>query len=96
MKKWKTVIDLEKYYGEKTYKEKQKQLEKKEYTKEEKIKMSMEMTNIIREKQFTLYHDFMEYLSVNCPDMFNMLTFDKKENKFILEYIKSKAASRYR
>lgn len=42
------------------------------------------------EKEFDLYHDLMDDIMDSHPDWFNMLTFNKKENKFILDYIKSK------
>ena len=32
----------------------------------------------------------MDDIMDSHPDWFNMLTFNKKENKFILDYIKSK------
>ena len=96
MVKWEGPIDFEKYYGDRKYKEKQIQLEKMDYSKKEKLQMSMDMITLIQEKHFNLYHDFMDYISENEPDWFNMLTFDRKENKFILEYIKSKAISKYR
>lgn len=96
MSRWEGPIDFEKYYGERKYKEIQTQLAKKDYSKKEKLQMSMDMIKLIQEKDFNLYHDFMGYISENEPDWFNMLTFDRKENKFILEYIKSKTISKYR
>ncbi|MCI6847231.1 MAG: hypothetical protein MR835_00015 [Erysipelotrichaceae bacterium] len=96
MSRWEGPIDFEKYYGARKYKEIQTQLAKKDYSKKEKLQMSMDMIKLIQEKDFNLYHDFMDYISENEPDWFNMLTFDRKENKFILEYIKSKAISKYR
>ncbi|MGN1379241.1 MAG: hypothetical protein ACI4XR_02460 [Bacilli bacterium] len=96
MGRWEGHIDFEKYYGDRKYKEIQTQLEKKYYSKKEKLQMSMDMIKLIQEKDFNLYHDFMDYISENEPDWFNMLTFDRKKNKFILEYIKSKAISKYR
>lgn len=93
---WEGSIDFERYYGERKYKKLQEQLEKKNITKEQKLQMSMDMIKLIREKNFNLYHDFMDYISENEPDWFNMLIFDKKENKFILEYIKGNVMRKYR
>lgn len=96
MGRWEGPIDFEKYYGDRKYKELQEQLEKINYTKKEKLQMSMDMIKLIRDKDFKLYHDFMDYISENNPDWFNMLTFDRKENEFILEYIKLKVMAKYR
>ncbi len=96
MKRWDDSIDFEKYYGEKQYKKLQIDLERKVYTSVEKKQMIYKMIDIIKEKKFTLYHDFMDYISVNEVDCFNMITFNSKERKCILEYIKSKAISKYR
>lgn len=89
-------MDSKKYYGERKYKEIQIELEKKNYSKEEKLQMTKAMIKFINKNNYNLYHDFMDYISETELDWFNMLTFNKKENKFILEYIKSKTISKYR
>lgn len=96
MKRWERPIDFEKYYGEKKYKKAQEKLEKKDYSNFEKNQMTMKMVSIIKEKDFNLYHDFMDYISENELNCFNMITFNKKERQVILEYIKSKTISKYR
>lgn len=52
--------------------------------------MLREINKYAMEKEFDLYHDLMDDIMDSHPDWFNMLTFNKKENKFILDYIKSK------
>ena len=96
MGRWNGKIDFEKYYGIKKYKELQIQLQKKKFTEIDKAQMFSDMTTYIKDKNFKLYHDFMDDISVSHPDWFNMLTFDRKVNKAILEYIKSKVMSEYR
>ena len=80
------TTDFEKYYGDRKYKEKQIKLEKIDFANFEKKRMLREINKYAMEKEFDLYHDLMD----SHPDWFNMLTFNKKENKFILDYIKSK------
>lgn len=96
MKRWSGTINFEKYYGEKKYKKLQENLEKKEYTELEKKQLIKKIMGIIIEKEFNLYHDFMDYISENELDCFNMITFNPKERNFVLEYIKSKSISKYR
>jgi len=84
------VTDFEKYYGDRKYKEKQIELEKIDFTNFEKKRMLREINKYAMEKEFDLYHDLMDDIMDSHPDWFNMLTFNKKENKFILDYIKSK------
>lgn len=96
MKRREGPIDFEKYYGEKKYKKMQEKLEKKDYSNFEKNQLTMKMVSIIKEKNFNLYHDFMDYISENELDCFNMITFNKKERQVILEYIKSKTISKNR
>ena len=81
----------EKYWGKRKYKELQCQIQKIEYSKEEKMHMSFEIIGYIRDKGYTLYHDFMDDISESHSDWFNMLTFDKNYNKSVLIYIKNKA-----
>ena len=84
------ATDFEKYYGDRKYKEKQFELEKIDFTNFEKKRMLREINKYAMEKEFDLYHDLMDDIMDSHPDWFNMLTFNKKENKFILDYIKSK------
>ena len=95
MSRWKGPIDFNKYYGEKDYKKKQQSLEKIEFTSKEKDKILYDIFEYIKEKDFVTYHDFMDDISINKPDWFNYVTFDRKIKKFILEYIKSKVRSNY-
>ena len=96
MKRWQGSIDFEKYYGDKRYKKLQKEIVKKDYSSFEKNKMIMKIVKIIKEKNFDLYHNLMDYIAENELDCFNMLSFNIKERKFILHYIKSKIISKYR
>ena len=96
MSRWEGPIDFDKYYGEKEYKKKQRQLEKKQFSETEKGKMSIEILKYIDDKNYLLYHDFMEDISENNTDWFNYITFDREIKKCILTYIKSKAISKYR
>lgn len=84
------TTDFEKYYGDRKYKEKQIKLEKIDFANFEKKRMLREINKYAMEKEFDLYHDLMDDIMDSHPDWFNMLTFNKKENKFILDYIKSK------
>lgn len=96
MSRWEGPIDFDKYYGEKEYKKKQQQLEKKEYSKTEKDKMFRDILKYIDDNNLVLYHDLMEDISNSNTDWFNYITFDKNTRKCILTYIKSKAISKYR
>lgn len=96
MSRWEGAIDFEKYYGEKKYKRIQQNLEKKTFSKIEKRKLLIEIMSYIKEKEYKLYHDFMDDISINKKDWFNFLTYDKKANKIILEYIKFIAIKPYR
>lgn len=83
-------MDFNKYFGEKKYKIRQMELKKKYFTDSQKTEMLLKMSLLIKEKDFKLYHNFMDYISENNEDWFNLLTFDRKSNKFILTYIKSR------
>ena len=96
MSRWEGPIDFEKYYGKRKYKDLQINLKKIEYNKEERQKMLKEILLYIQEKDFKLYHDFMDDICEKYPDWFNMITFNKNEKKCILEYIKSSAIAPYR
>ena len=72
---------LEKYWGDRQYKVIQTTLEKQNFTKDEKLKMLREAIDYLIEKNYDLYHDFMDNISVTHPDWFNMLSFDKKNVK---------------
>ena len=96
MKRCQESIDLEKYYGERKYKKKQVGLEKICYSKLQKDKISMEIFQYIRNKDYHIYHDLMDDICESNPDWFNLLTFDKESRKFILTYLKSKNSSSYR
>lgn len=96
MSKWEGTMDFEKYYGDREYKDKQLTIEKIEFSSKQKQKMLREITKYIIDKKFTLYHDLMDDISKSHIDWFNMLTFNRKENNFIVQYIKSKNMSKYR
>lgn len=96
LKRWEGQIDFEKYYGERKYKTAQVQLQKQKFTDNEKVQMFRDIVTFIEQKDFRLYHDFMDDISISHPDWFNMLTFDRKINRAVLEYIKSKVMSEYR
>lgn len=96
MSRWEGPIDFEKYYGERKYKEIQSGIKKIEYSKNEKQKMLKAIISYIQEKDFKLYHDFMDDICESHQDWFNMITFNRNEKKCILEYIKSSAIAPYR
>lgn len=96
MSRWEGPIDFEKYYGERKYKEIQSQIKKIEYSKNGKQKMLKEIISYIQEKDFKLYHDFMDDICESHQDWFNMITFSRNEKRCILEYIKSSAIAPYR
>lgn len=95
MGRWEGPIDFEKYYGHKKYMDIQEHLEKIDYTKKEKDKMSYDIVKYIIDNNYTLYHDLMNDICDSHPDWFNMLTFDRKNRQFILIYMKSKARSKH-
>ena len=96
MSRWEGSIDFEKYYGFRKYKDLQSNLEKIEFTKEEKQKMLKDIILYIKKMDFKVYHDFMDDICESHKDWFNMITFYKNERKCILEYIKSSAIAPYR
>ena len=85
---------LEKYWGDRKYKQLQYFITKQDFSKQEKTRMSAEIIKYVREKGYTVYHDFMDDISESHPDWFNMLTFDKNYNKVVLMYIKGVAKRR--
>ena len=85
-----TEADFERYYGDREYKEKQIELEKIDFTSFEKKKMLRELIKYIRNNNFDLYHDMMDDIMYSHPDWFNMLTFNRKENSIVFQYMKSK------
>lgn len=96
MSRWEGTIDFEKYYGKRKYKYLQSNLEKIEYTKEEKQKMLMEIIDYINDKDYKLYRDLMDDICDSHQDWFNMIPFNKNEKKCVFEYIKSSAIAPYR
>lgn len=85
-----TEADFERYYGDREYKEKQIELEKIDFTSFEKKKMLRELIKYISNNNFDLYHDMMDDIMYSHPDWFNMLTFSRKENSIVFQYMKSK------
>ncbi len=85
-----TEADFERYYGDREYKEKQIELEKIDFTSFEKKKMLRELIKYISNDNFDLYHDMMDDIMYSHPDWFNMLTFSRKENSIVFQYMKSK------
>ena len=85
-----TDADFERYYGDREYKEKQIELEKIDFTNFEKKKMLRELIKYISNNNFELYHDMMDDIMYSHPNWFNMLTFSRKENSIVFQYMKSK------
>jgi len=86
--------DFKKYYGKRKYKEIEKELRLSNnqiaFTEDQKIEMLGQMIDYIEKEDFALYHDFMDNISVEREDWFNLMCFDGKAKRFLLEYIKSR------
>lgn len=95
MKRWKGSIDLEKYYGERKYKEKRIELPKKEFKKEEIDQMTIDIFKYIKEKNYSLFHDLMDDICEANLDWFNLLASNKSFRQSVITYLKSKNASKY-
>lgn len=84
----------EKYYGIKKHEILQNKLRKSvskiQFTEDEKDIITAQMIEYINEKDFVLYHDFMDDIAETHSDWFNLIAFDKGLRQLILEYIKSK------
>lgn len=88
---YKKAMIFERYWGRKAYKELANKLRhsnrQEKFTKEEKLQMLSDMVSFIEDKDFTLYHDFMDFASQQRQDWFNFLVFDKKARDTILTYV---------
>ncbi len=84
------TADFERYCGDREYKAKQIELEKINFTNFEKKKILRELIKYISNNNFNLYHDMMDDIMYSHPDWFNMLTFSRKENSVVFQYMKSK------
>lgn len=85
-----------KYYGERIYKEKQLTIKKQYFSSEDKNKILRSITDYIREKGISLYHDLMDDICESNEAWFNLLTFDKKSRQFVLTYLKLKNRAKCR
>lgn len=82
-------MDVDKYYGRRQYQLLKGSMIKEMYTENEKLNMMKEIVAYIGESDYRLYHDFMDDIAVSHQEWFNMLVFDKRKNKVVLELIKS-------
>lgn len=86
--------EFQKYHGKKEYKELERKLRQSNrqmaFTGEEKKEMLSDMIHYIHENDYVLYHDFMDDIAVNNVTWFNMLAFDGKAKRFLLEFVKAR------
>lgn len=86
--------EIKRYYGDRKYKQMINQLQKQDYTQEQKIGMLKDIQKYINAKNYDMYHDLMDDICESNPDWFNLLVFNKNERGCILEYIRSKVRSK--
>lgn len=86
--------EFKRYYGDRKYKNMINQIQRKDYTKEEKINMLRIIQEYININNYVMYHDLMDDICESNPDWFNLIVFNKNERGCILEYIRSKVRSK--
>lgn len=84
-------IDYEKYYAPRKYQKVQAEIQEKVFDEEEKLLLLRDMIDYIQDKNYRVYHDFMDDICVSNPDWFNMLIFDRNKKLVILDFIKARA-----
>ena len=89
-----TEESIEKYFGERKYREKQKQLTRIEFSKEEELQMLKEIIKYYNDNKIDLYHDLMDEICETQENWFNYLTFSHKGKGLVLDYIKTKKKKR--
>ena len=89
-----TIDSIERYFGDRKYREKQKQLTRIYFDKEEELDMLKEIIEYINDNKIVLYHDLMDEICETQEEWFNFLTFSRKGKGLLLDYLKSKNRKR--
>lgn len=83
-------MDFDVYYGERKYRTWMAELEKIEYTENQKYVMLRDILDYADKKDFRIYHDLLNDISESHMDWYNMLAFTRKKKRIVLDYIKDK------